>query len=184
MMLTTTFIQNRPGSKRGFTLTELLIVMVLLSILSATAIPALNRLDDAQRSGLLNECERLVMLSRSRAISTGVPTGLTFDLTEQSIAMISLKTDSSGVEPVTRFGTGTDYIARANAFPGASIELAGPENTPVALGITTIWFDYDGTPQQREADGELPVPLQNDYLIRITDGPQLTIAPYTGMVSR
>ena len=184
MMLMNAFNQKRVSPVRGFTLTELLIVMVLLSILSATAIPALGRLDDAQRSGLLNECERLVMLSRSRAISTGIPSGLEFDLTEQRVAMISLQTDSTGVEPVTRAGTGTDYISRANAFPGAAIELAGPVDAPVSLGTTTLWFDFDGTPQQRQADGESPVALTNEFVIQIVDGPRLTVAPYTGMVSR
>ncbi len=175
-------IQSR--ASRGFTLTELLIVIVLLSILSATAIPALSRLDDAQRSGLLNECERLVMLSRSQALSTGIPTGLTFDLTNQSVSIIRLQTASSGVEPMTRPGTGSAYLIHSNAFPGAAIELAGPENATVSLGTTTIWFDFDGTPQQRESDGDSPVALDREYVIRIADGPQLSIAPYTGMVSR
>jgi prepilin-type N-terminal cleavage/methylation domain-containing protein len=177
-------IQTRHDRARAFTITELLIVMVLLSILSATALPALSRLDDAQRAGLLNECERMITLSQSHAISTGVPSGVRFDLARQTATVVAIDPIDARVQPVTRVGSGQPHSLLAGAFPGARLTGAGPIAAPTSIGTETIWFDFDGTPQRREPNGGAPVELTGEFVVEVEEAARLRILPWSGRIVR
>lgn len=59
---------------RGFTLTELLITVVVLGILVAMGVPSFNNfLLDSRRTGTLNEFVAALNLARSESIKRGVP---------------------------------------------------------------------------------------------------------------
>ena len=69
---------SRTGSARGFTIVELLIGLVLLSILVAIAAPAFNEALALQRlRAATNELRLSISLARSEAVKRNVATGLT-----------------------------------------------------------------------------------------------------------
>lgn len=170
---------------RGFTLIELVSVLVLVSILSVTAIPAISRLNDARNAALLNECDRMIRFAQSHANSTGTPTGTVFDLDQQTVSLLSLGGSSVAVSPIHRAGTGQAItLAVAAAFPGAALDAAGEDSAPQASGAVALWFDYDGSPQLRDADGQLRADLEDEFIVRVTSGPELRVLPTTGAIQR
>jgi prepilin-type N-terminal cleavage/methylation domain-containing protein len=74
-------IRNPQLPRRGYTLVELLIVMVILVILVATALPLVRRVMDSDR---VREGSRqlsaYVSMAKTRAMQTGRPAGLVFVL--------------------------------------------------------------------------------------------------------
>ena len=175
-------IQDRPRSPqgRGFTLIELVSV-----ILSATAIPALGRLDRARDAALLNECDRLIRFAQSHANSTGSPTAARFDLDEQSVFVLSATPARVPVTPVLRAGTGQPIsVPIASAFPGSSITDTGLLTNPRSSGTIDLWFDFDGAPQLRSLSGEDPEELDTEFIVRVSSGDELRVQPSTGAIQR
>jgi prepilin-type N-terminal cleavage/methylation domain-containing protein len=166
---------------RAFTLIELVSVLVLVSILSATAIPALARLDRARDAALLNECDRLIRFSQAHANSTGMPTGARFDLDDQSVAVLTIGTTPGSASSVLRAGTGLPIeLSVSSAFPGASLASSGGQTS----GTAVLWFDYDGSPQTRDSSGEHPLALTEEFIVRVSSGSEIRVQPSTGVILR
>ena len=52
--------------RRGFSLIELAIVIVIIGIIAVSAIPAFSSLSDTRRAAAINEIERLLTRRRAR----------------------------------------------------------------------------------------------------------------------
>lgn len=171
-------------SRSGFTLIEMIAVLVLVSILSVTAIPSLARLDSARDSAMMAECERLIRLTQASAVSSGLPTGVRFDLDEQSVELISLDADGE-IDVLVREGTGVATVVRLqDAFGISTIVEAGISGSTTDRGTAVLWFDYDGTPHTRNDEGANPVLLEDPFIIRSSSDRTVTVLSITGKVER
>ncbi|MEM9065662.1 MAG: prepilin-type N-terminal cleavage/methylation domain-containing protein [Planctomycetota bacterium] len=155
----------REQRARGFTLLEVTVVVLVITLLTITVTPAIRGLDSARAAAASEEVARRLVLARSSSMASGKPTGLS--VAPSSGQFLLLEIPTSGGMPSAR----TDVLgAVEEAFEIEAlygIELAGFTAPDGTTGDGVIWFGYDGTPQSRDANGTLVGPATGDTLIEL-----------------
>ena len=123
-----------PGrSAKGFTLVELIIVMTMLAIVAAIAMPSLSR--SMRQRNLDGEATRLLALTeygRDEAVSQGVP----------MIVWIDAKSQRYGIEPKAGFDADEARARDYAMSPDVQIEIT---KAPASGGIVgAMEFGPDG----------------------------------------
>lgn len=168
----------RTHAAAGFTFVELVAVIVLIGILSVAAIPAIGVIGKAHKAALTQEVQRQLALVRERAIATGEPSGVTFDLPLGALSMIRLVSGQTIATPMPGVtGEPTPSLSVASAFPGASIDSV--VNGDGASGTGSIWFDAEGTPQVYLGSGSFSTFTQS-AVVSISGGYSVTVFQQTG----
>ncbi len=128
-MILITGVDNLKMKKYGFTLVEMLVVIAIIILISASAIPAITPFLKGQR---LSKGARIVqaqaMAARVMAINTREKRWLVLDSTYSKLSII---------------GTGTTILAKAEFLPN-TIEFGTSTGTWTA-GTSTVSFDPNGT---------------------------------------
>lgn len=173
---------NRPVSRpaRGFTLIEMVTVIVVLGVLAASAVPAFRTLTDVRRGAALNEIKRQLAVARSTAIMSGRPTGLTIQ-TDSSLQLVQVPTPGAGIQPLTGpLGETTPVTSLPGRFSGVSITSATSGRGET--GAVTFWFAFDGSPQSRTPSGTLSGAWTADGAITLSGGRSITVRKITGVI--
>lgn len=174
---------NRP-SRSGFTLLEVMVVVVIASIIAVSVVPTLARIDDARRVAAANEVTRLLEFARARAMASGRPTGVRFARSESTVTLYTLGTDGSLTVTVGPLGTAIDPVDLEEQF-GAVIEgvsVPAPTLSGGASDTTTVWFDHSGGPQSRTLSGVLVGDLDTDASVMIEDTGTVIVRARSGLV--
>jgi prepilin-type N-terminal cleavage/methylation domain-containing protein len=111
----------RPGNQSGFTLVEVTVVLIILALMGALAVPAFRRwVEDDELTGATRVLEALFRLARDSAIASGTP------------VVVWIDSASSGVWLTTASEVGSPPPATAalragaiRATPGKPLELPG-----------------------------------------------------------
>ena len=123
----------RVRSAQGFTLVELIIVMMLLAVVAALAVPSLSR--SMRQRNLDEEATRLLALTeygRDEAVSQGVP----------MVVWIDAKSQRYGVEPKAGFDADETRTRDYNMNPDVQVEI---DKAAVSGGVVeAIEFAPDG----------------------------------------
>lgn len=170
--------------RRGFSLLELAIVIVIIGIIAASAVPAFSSLSDTRRAAAINEIERLLTRSRARAVSEGRPHAVLVDLNTQTLTSYEITT--TGAAPSasqTADGRGLDALVLAATYPGVTVKAlqAGDGSSPSSA---YIWFGVDGTPQLRKTDGTLVAECSQNTVLTLDDGSSIDVIRYSGAIER
>lgn len=141
---------RRPRAGGGFTLVELAGAMVVVAILAAAAVPTLRAARDTRRSIAAHEARLDLAYARERAMATGMPCWVRFDVPSRTWSLLE-GTSSSGTladaTPVLDPGTGRPWVRDLAA--GA---LAGVTLGPIDFdGGTVVGFDWLGRPLRADA---------------------------------
>ena len=172
----------------GYTLVEMLIVVSLIALIAALAIPALNDRSDIVLDRASSEVAAAFRFAQAEAVRTGIPYGVIGDLSAQRVRVYSL--DESVNPPVIVYNV-------YNSFTKQPYDLQfGIDNSDVY--VSSIYFKFEGVffgqsfigfaaesgvPKYNDA-GTIRM-LENGYIRLGSDGQSRTIsvAPVTGRVT-
>jgi prepilin-type N-terminal cleavage/methylation domain-containing protein len=170
---------QRHSIRGGATLIEVMVVVVIMSILSATALPAFSMLRDATQSAAVREFRRLLEYARSHAASSGVPTGVLVNVEKDSI---NLQVFQNGSLEQVPSGTGgfMSELLIADVYDGA--DLTSITGGVSAAAGESLWFSFDGTPHVRTTTGTLVHTLESTVVYVFADGSTVRVHPVGGMI--
>jgi len=162
-------------SARGFTLTELIVIMSILGILSWLAFPKMTAMDEIKLDTAGRRLANDLRYAQSLAISKRVIHGIFFDEALEKYTVFAPTSATPITDPADRArGMVVDYTRRTE-FKGVLIQSASFGTTP---GVT---FDYFGVPRDTagvdlSATGTVILTYQGQY-------DTVYVAPQTGMVT-
>lgn len=173
-------------TRRGFTLAEILVVVVILGIASALIVPQMGTRDDLKVAAAARLVMADLIYAQNRAITMQTMHYVRFDVTATPRAYTLV----TALPPVTS----GDYVTHPINKTRYTVTL-GAGGTPGLQDVTlisanfdsktTIAFDALGTPYACDATGATAVPL-TDGRITLTSGSismTITVQAYTGEIS-
>ena len=137
-------LRNRRRARRGFSLIEILIVMIMVGALLAVALPRVGRQisrDRAQRSamvvqGILEEASQI-------ASRVGTPVTITY-----SSGVLSIQErDGSPTYRSRRFGSGQDLKATVTMNPSVPFFAQPPATSFLSLVLVSVWKPFASSDQ-------------------------------------
>jgi len=162
-------------SPRGFSLTELIVIIAILGILSWLAFPKMSAMDEIKLDAAARRLAGDLRYAQSLAMSRRVIHGVLFDPALGKYTVFAPNPATPITDPADRARTMiVDYTSRTE-FKGVLVQSATFGTTP---GVT---FDYFGVP--RDTAG---VDLSSTGTVVLTYQGQtdtVFVAPQTGMVT-
>ncbi|MBX3385184.1 MAG: prepilin-type N-terminal cleavage/methylation domain-containing protein [Phycisphaeraceae bacterium] len=164
-------------SGRGFSLVELIVVIVLISLLAAVAIPSLSRAADSRARAGVEQLRRDLEGARDMACHGGVRTWVVFSIAQQRYECFIESPSNpgrAGRTPRTDPATGRPF----------SQPIGGPDWSNVSLvsvsfnGGTEIAFDWQGRPLSMAEQ-----PLTSNGQVTFSNGRSLSVSHTNGSVS-
>ncbi len=166
-------------SGRGFTLLELLVVVVILGIISASVLPTVSHARSAREGGARDEVVRTLEYARSRAGTTGEPCGVGFDMNDSVVRVVMV--GGGGVETVVDpIGNEEKAVDLGAVFGGVGVgSFVNGDGTG---GAGVVWFDYRSVPHVREADGDFGGWFEGNATITLTSGAVVVVHKHSGVI--
>jgi prepilin-type N-terminal cleavage/methylation domain-containing protein len=162
-------------SSRGFSMTELIIIITILGILSWLAYPKVSAMDEIKLDAAARRLAGDLRYAQSLAMSRRVIHGILFNAALEKYTVYAPNTATPIVDPADRARTMiVDYTSRTE-FKGVLVQSAAFGTTP---GVS---FDYFGVP--RDTAG---VDLTTNGLVVLSyqgQSDSVFVAPQTGMVT-
>lgn len=159
---------RRLRGEGGFTLVELIAIVVIVSILAGVAVPAMTNLDDSRGAAAGKQLLKDLTFARQRAVATGHRCWVVFDAPGDAWSILAEDPQNPGrssAASVTDLATGRAYdISLAQDFTGVTISSADFD------GGDEIGFDWLGRPfvndsTELAADGSLT--LNTGHVVRV-----------------
>jgi len=183
----------RGKEERGYTLLELVIVVSVIALIAAIAVPALNSTGSDEKLNLAAEkVASAIRFARSEAIRTGEGHGLTVSQVTQQI---TVKKYDLSTAPISTLGTLIHPIDKQrydfNVSTGSTTQGVTISNTHDVFNYTdlggrrSLLFDAYGTPKwivgsgpttHLLSDGKIELSYGNAQLV-------VSVAPITGRVT-
>ncbi len=160
---------------RGFTLTELLVIMSILGIVSWLAYPKVAAMDEIKLDAAARRLAADLRYAQSLAMSRRIIHGILFDPALEKYTVFAPNAASPITDPADRARTMIVNYTSRTEFQGVLIQSATFGTTP---GVT---FDYFGVPRDTAGldlttAGQIVLSYQG-----ATD--TVIVAPQTGMVT-
>ena len=169
--------EARDQARAGFTLVELVLVLLLVVILSGLAVPSLSGLSQAKANVTATRVRSLVVFAQQWAIGTDRPTWVGYDPATQQLNAFQARAVNTAFawrvalnDPLTHAALSIDLTELFGAKDPIQ-DYYGSSNL-------TLKFDPTGAPVDSS-----DVPLKDDVLIPLSDGIGVRIRAGTGLIS-
>lgn len=180
-------MKNVPKIQVGYTLTELLIVVTILGVVAAIAVPEFSSDDQQKLDVAAAEIAAAMRFARSEAIRVGAPHGFRQRSSTKRVRVFSL--DSSVSPPIPVYDvyhpiTKQLYDIKLNDHPFAFADTVDHSRTyrGVCNKARNVYFDGNGTP--RCADPETVLLEQFDVILTLGSTTRIvTLHGITGRVT-
>lgn len=169
---------TRPGTRpaRGFTLVELVAVLVLTGILAAVALPAITTTERTKRAAAARLVASDLRFARQYAVATGTRTWVSFQVATDQWTIASEDPDApgrSGAQAIIDPATGRPMIQRLDTlFKGEHLSNADFD------GGTEVGFDWLGRPLSQTEDA-----LESTGSLVLASGFSIRVAVDSGLVT-
>ncbi len=166
-----------PCTPRGFTLVELITVMVITAVLAAVTIPAVGSFTATKSSAAAHRVARDLTFARHRALSSGCRTWAVFHSGAGTLSILAEPVGSPGRSnaiTLTDPSTGLAMVCALNSteFGGVAILSANFD------GAAEVGFDWLGRPLNTTGS-----PLSAQGLVSLSAGKSVTVQPETGLAA-
>jgi len=159
----------RSGTRTGFTLVELTVVLIILAVMGGLAVPAFQRwIEEDDLTVAIRRVEALFKIARDSAVNSGAPVTVWIDSATSNVWLLSAKPGSAAVDTVRQRRAGEIALT-----PGEPMPL--PEAVHMELTKARARFRF--APSGAVFADSLVLRTMTDSLL-------ITLHPWTGDVIR
>ncbi|MGA3065309.1 MAG: prepilin-type N-terminal cleavage/methylation domain-containing protein [Tepidisphaeraceae bacterium] len=172
--------------RRGFTLLEILSVVVVLGIVSAIVIPQIGQRGDLQAAAAARVLVGDLTYAQNRAIATGGWTYVTFDTSAQNYTLYGGTQTAPSSTPLTHPVNQNSYVMTFGGSGPEALANVTLTSATIAGNASTLAFDPTGVPYSYVPGGAPPAPLSSAATAVIScDNYSVTVSiePATGDIS-
>ena len=166
--------------RNGFTLVELMFVVLIMGVITASVVPAMDNVRTMRRGAARDDLSRMLMVARGRAAASGRPHGLRIDLTGSTLTVIEVSV-TGGIQADRDPLSGNDRTLDLGVTY-SGVALSDMTNGDATRGSGIIWFDFEGVPHTRDSDGSYLGINTQEAVVTLDSGQSVVVHPYTGMV--
>jgi Tfp pilus assembly protein FimT len=161
---------------------EVMLVVVVIGIVAATARPALQLLSDARRISAVQEIERTLLFARASAMATSRATGV--QLTPTAMRVLVVPALNAAPQPLLGLDGEPRGIEQLSQEQRDFWITAVQDGTGSTVTETVIWFGIDGTPELRDGNGVRLGAWTDDARVEVAGVGVVHVLRVTGAVRR
>ena len=171
---------NQRLHRSGFTLVELMVVVVIMGIIAVSVIPAMNNVEEMRAGAARDDLVRLIEVAKGLAVASGTPHGVRIDLLGSEIELVEIDAQGDVQAKFDPLTNGTRSLDIQSVYPGVS--LTNMINGDGGGGSGVVWFDYESSPHTRTSQGEFEAINTQAATITLSSGERVVIHPHSGLL--
>ncbi len=171
---------RRLRSRVGFTLVELMVVVVIMGIVTVSVIPAMDNLGRIREGAARDDLMRMLEIAKGRAAASGMPHGLQVNLNDSSATIVEITSQGAiqvETDPLTNRNR---TISIPNLYSG--VTMSSMINGDGVGGSGIIWFDFKSNPHTRTPQGDFVSLNSQVASIELSSGEFIAVYPHSGML--